>query len=215
MRVIYSVKQCSKCHITKEKKDFYKRSASGDGLSPKCKNCIKEEQKTRGPIYYQKNKEIIRAKHREWHEKNKKSVSERKTKCRRLNPEKAKKQQQEYRKKNKERIKKYHTEYNKRDYVRFTQACRSRIREALKNKSKKAFGTEELLGCSIKELKSYLELKFEDGMNWQNFGDWHIDHIKPCSSFDLSKESEQKKCFHYTNLQPLWKHDNLSKGSKY
>jgi hypothetical protein len=53
-------------------------------------------------------------------------------------------------------------------------------------------------------------------MNWQNhkrFG-WHIDHIKPCSSFDLSKEEEQLACFHYTNLQPLWWHENLKKSNK-
>jgi len=51
-------------------------------------------------------------------------------------------------------------------------------------------------------------------MSWNNHGEWHIDHIKPCTSFDLSKLSEQKKCFHYKNLQPLWAKDNLSKGAK-
>jgi len=54
-------------------------------------------------------------------------------------------------------------------------------------------------------------------MNWNNYGyyGWHIDHIKPCSSFDLSKDLEQRKCFHYTNLQPLLAKDNLEKGAKY
>jgi hypothetical protein len=49
-------------------------------------------------------------------------------------------------------------------------------------------------------------------MSWSNYGKWHVDHIKSCASFDLSKEDEQRKCFHYTNLQPLWAEENLSKG---
>ena len=52
-------------------------------------------------------------------------------------------------------------------------------------------------------------------MTWENHGEWHIDHIKPCASFNLLNEDEQKKCFHYTNLQPLWASENLSKGCKY
>ena len=54
-------------------------------------------------------------------------------------------------------------------------------------------------------------------MKWDNHGlyGWHIDHIQPCNSFDLSNEEEQKKCFHYSNMQPLWAFDNLSKGAKY
>ena len=51
-------------------------------------------------------------------------------------------------------------------------------------------------------------------MSWENYGEWHIDHIKPCASFALSIEEEQHKCFHYSNLQPLWSIDNLKKGSK-
>ena len=57
--------------------------------------------------------------------------------------------------------------------------------------------------------------KFVSGMSWENYGKWHIDHIKPCASFNLLEEDEQKKCFHYTNLQPLWAKDNLKKGGKY
>ena len=54
-----------------------------------------------------------------------------------------------------------------------------------------------------------------EGMSWENHGDWHVDHIRPCCSYDLTIEEEQKKCFHYTNLQPLWAEENLSKGGAY
>ena len=65
-------------------------------------------------------------------------------------------------------------------------------------------------------LKKHLESTFKKGMNWEKFkkGVIHIDHIRPCVSFDLSKPEEQAKCFHYTNLQALWAHENLSKGAK-
>jgi len=72
-----------------------------------------------------------------------------------------------------------------------------------------------LLGCSISFLKIFLEAKFKEGMTWENHGEWHIDHIKPCASFNLLNDDEQKKCFNYTNLQPLWALENLSKGFKY
>ena len=77
--------------------------------------------------------------------------------------------------------------------------------------------TLEMIGCSAIELKDYIESKFQDGMSWENYGreGWHIDHIRPCASFDLSDPKQQEECFHYENLQPLWAKDNLSKGSHY
>lgn len=96
------------------------------------------------------------------------------------------------------------------------KTLRSRLNNALKKQnSTKQNETVELLGCSISFLKGFLEAKFKEGMTWENHGEWHIDHIKPCASFNLLDEEEQKKCFHYTNLQPLWAAENLSKGSKY
>lgn len=76
--------------------------------------------------------------------------------------------------------------------------------------------TEKLIGITIKELKLYIEKQFKDDMTWDNYGfyGWHIDHIIPLSSFDLTKAEEQKKAFHYTNLQPLWAKENMQKGSK-
>lgn len=92
---------------------------------------------------------------------------------------------------------------------------RSRTRFALK-KNVKSDTTENLLGCTIVFFQNYFESLFIDGMTWELFmqGEIHIDHKIPCKLFDLSKEDEQKKCFHYTNLQPLFKEDNLKKGTK-
>lgn len=94
---------------------------------------------------------------------------------------------------------------------------RGRIRVAFKRylKGAKQRATLELLGCSLDFLKSHIESQFKAGMTWQNWTlkGWHIDHIRPCDSFDLTDPEQQKICFHYSNLQPLWWHENLRKGA--
>jgi hypothetical protein len=70
--------------------------------------------------------------------------------------------------------------------------------------------------CKVcnEELWCHLESQFQQGMTKDNYGKWHVDHITPCARFDLTQPTEQKKCFHYTNLQPLWAEQNLKKGCK-
>jgi hypothetical protein len=77
--------------------------------------------------------------------------------------------------------------------------------------------TEKLLGCTFNEYKKYIESKFLPGMSWDNYNlyGWHIDHIKPLSSFNMSNETEQYAAFNYINTQPLWAIDNLHKSNKY
>jgi hypothetical protein len=110
---------------------------------------------------------------------------------------------------------KYRNElYAKDPYFRLYTCIRTRINKVIKNniKCKK---TLNLLGIpNVKFLKKYLESKFKDGMTWEKRGLIHIDHIIPCASFDLKDPKQQAKCFHYTNLQPLWAKENLSKGAK-
>lgn len=89
-----------------------------------------------------------------------------------------------------------------------------RINAAL-TKNRKSSTTLDLLGCSVATLSNHLEIQFTEGMVWDNHGEWHIDHIRPCASFDLSDPEQQRMCFHYTNLQPLWKFDNLSKNDSF
>jgi hypothetical protein len=98
---------------------------------------------------------------------------------------------------------------------RIRKNIRDRMRLAMCGSSKSKH-TIELLGCSVEELKKHLEKQFTEGMNWDNYGKkgWHIDHILPCASFDLTDPEQQKRCFHYTNLQPLWAEDNYKKRDK-
>jgi hypothetical protein len=89
--------------------------------------------------------------------------------------------------------------------------------------NKKCSGTADLLGCSIDDFKRHIESTWSEGMHWGNRGyqtsksekKWHIDHIRPCASFDLSDPEQQYQCFHYTNLQALWHEDNMKKSDQY
>lgn len=99
---------------------------------------------------------------------------------------------------------------------RMVHNLRKRVSNAIKSDAgEKATGTMELLGCSVQECRDHLEKQFTEGMTWENYGKWHIDHIKPCAKFKLEDPEEQKKCFHWTNLQPLWALDNIRKGDKW
>jgi hypothetical protein len=78
--------------------------------------------------------------------------------------------------------------------------------------TKKTSQTLTLLGCPLPSFMLYLESKFEAGMTWENYGEWHIDHIMPCAIFDLTQPEHQKRCFHFSNMQPLWAQDNRRKS---
>ena len=124
----------------------------------------------------------------------------------------------EYRKVNRIKLSNYQKEYVKNRLkidinFKLKHYLRVRISQVLKG-NPKIETTMKLVGCSLENLKKHLKSQFTSGMSFSNYGKWHIDHIKPCASFDLNKVSEQKKCFHYTNLQPLWALDNAIKGSR-
>lgn len=182
--MVIIVKQCSRC---KEHKQLASFSFLSKGLFSRgcyCRSCAF-------------------AKKSEWYEKHQKDVSE---------YNKTYKAKPEY----KTRRSKLRAERRKTDEsYRIADNYRRRINLALKGVGVKIGSTTKLLGCSIDKLKEHLEAQFEPWMTWENYGikGWHIDHIRPCSSFDLTKEKEQRKCFHYTNLAPLLWKDNISKGS--
>ena len=95
---------------------------------------------------------------------------------------------------------------------RIAHNLRGRLWLLVKNKQKHTF---EYLGMNSNEFKSWLEYQFDKNMNWDNYGTyWHIDHVKPCASFDLTKEEDIQKCSRWTNLRPLEKTLNNSKSAK-
>lgn len=119
----------------------------------------------------------------------------------------------EYRKRCKDKIAKADNEPQRK----IGKRLRTRIINALiRQDAKKSKRIRELLGATTAELKEHLEKQFKSGMSWENYGfrGWHIDHRLPLISFDLTKPEEQKKAFHYTNLQPLWARENQQKRSK-
>ena len=205
--------RCKECNLEGYKKDRE--------LAKKYRIKDPEKQKIYSKERYEKN-----CKNNEEYQKRNRDKA---NKWRENNKEKAMKTKKEYYKKNKkEIIKKTNQnrrnrkcEHNKRNDI--CMICnpltylislqRGRIHTVLNNKKDKH--TTEYLGCDKKTLYNHLEKQFKDGMSWEKQGEWHIDHIRPCASFNLELEDERMKCFHYTNLQPLWATDNLSKSDKY
>jgi hypothetical protein len=212
------MKKCNKCGIQKSIEKFNKSYIEKDGLQTYCRNCQKIYRvihKKQIAIRKKKYDETHKKETHEYYLKNKLKFAKR-IKIYRKNHIK---EREEYLQKYKKRIAQKANKYKKIRFktninYRILITLRTRLHIALKNNSK-FYTTKRLIGCSIKFLKQYLEKQFKQGMSWSNYGKWHIDHIQPCASFDLSKLSEQRKCFHYTNLQPLWAEENLRKGKKY
>ena len=148
--------------------------------------------------------------------KNKDHINEMRRK-RRQTPEGAKRlaaENKRYTTKHRKKITKKYLERRRKDPAfKMLTILRGRILDVLRGHSK-SDTTISMLGCTIEELWIHLEKKFTKGMTRENHGEWHVDHIKPCASFNLTEPEQQKICFHYTNLQPLWAIDNLKKGAK-
>lgn len=107
----------------------------------------------------------------------------------------------------------YRHKYRTNDKFRTQERIKARIRKLLRSYTK-TNKTRFLLGCTSEFIKKYIEDLFLPGMSWDNYGEWQLDHIVPCNYFDLSNELEQKICFNYRNLRPLWTFDNISKSDK-
>jgi hypothetical protein len=203
------MKQCETCREWKEEVEFAKDKET-------CKKCNRakglekikqakeklEKRKAAAKRRYAEHREKFRAEGRIWYAAHREQERER---CRKY-----------YQSHKKERLS-YMLRRGVNDSQFSTrQALQSRIYYAIKNADgKKSARTMELVGCTVQELMAYLKARFKPGMAWTNHGEWHIDHIKPCASFDLTDPEQQKACFHYTNLQPLWGGENIRKGAKY
>jgi hypothetical protein len=157
--------------------------------------------------YHRKHKEQKRATDRLYYQNNRDKILQ---------------QMREYGVRNKEAKRAYYRNryHEKKADIQFKlkHLLRSRLRSALINNGKRHSSklAEKFLGCQIDQFQEHIESLFETGMSWDNWSKhgWHIDHKIPLSSFDLTNENELRKACHYTNLQPLWAKENLSKGAK-
>ena len=176
----------------------------------------KDKIKAYDKIYQDVNKEKLKFAHKVYREANKDKVKVQTKVWREANKDKVKVQTKNYREANKDKIKKWFVNKFKTNVqFKLSHILRSRLHNALKNNQKTGSAVKDL-DCSVEELKQYLESKFQPGMSWDNWSldGWHIDHIKPLSSFDLTDRKQLLEACHYTNLQPLWAKDNLSKSDK-
>jgi len=188
------LKTCSKCYEKKPIEQFVK-------LTRQCKTCRDKTHKD----YRIRNATAIAKKRQSYWE------------------EKGRDAKRVWAKNNRDKVRGYSQRRRSKPNEKILNTCRGRVCKLLKTQNaRKHFKTIELIGCSVDFLKDYLESQFKDGMSWDNYGNpngdhtncWHIDHIIPCSSFVLTDPEQQKKCFHYTNLQPLWAKDNIRKHAK-
>lgn len=201
------LKKCNRCKQELETSCFHKNKAFPDGLAHYCKPCRNQYYKDSpsAQAYNKKypieQREKRRATVRKSYEKNKIKISNRRRERYRLNKEKHAL---------KERKRRENIQYKIKSNVS------RRIRSYFK-KWKFNLKTTDILGCSAEFFKNYIESKFKDGMSWNNYGmyGWHLDHIKPCVCFDLTDEKQLRECFHYSNFQPLWASENISKGSQF
>lgn len=218
---VFFMKKCCRCNIDKPYSEFSKSKDRPSGLYPACKVC----EKIRNDKYKEKNREKLRAAGKEYVAKNKDRLKIYRDKIRDTQivyfKERYATKKEEINSKRRSGQGKSVRNIRQRKrmenlHERIKARCSCRIWHAIKNNIKTA-RTIELLGCNIEFLISHLESKFTVGMTWENYGrwGWHIDHIKPCSKFDLSQPQQQRECFHYTNLQPLWAADNIRKFNKY
>jgi hypothetical protein len=216
--------------IIKKKKNYYQKNKTILLEKQKIYREQNKEHKAKtDKLYLLKNRERLLEYKKDYYQKNKKHFSEIGKNYRKEKADEIR----EYRLKNRDRILKRKRDWsrenikhvlqyvkNKRDtdiQYKIRNCIRNRINSAIVyQKTTKYSSSLELLGCSTQNAKKHIEKQFKEGMSWENYGHktWHIDHIVPCASFDLTDLEQQKKCFHYTNLQPLWAHENLSKGSK-
>lgn len=172
--------------------------------------------------YYEKNREKLIAINKASYEKYRDVNIQKRKKWYQNNKEKHAADRTEYELKNKDRLRaarrKWENNKLRTDCAyKLHKNIAGRIRFELKGVSKKSDKTEEIIGCTITELKIFIENQFSDGMTWDNWGinGWHIDHRIPLSWFNLENENCRKMAFNYKNMQPLWSEENLKKKNYY
>jgi len=209
---VITSKVCSKCNIEKDIDKFHKHIKSKDGYCWSCIECNNYKNLIENREEFERNaannmKKCIHCKEVKSLDhffKDKKTKLGVKPNCKICL----------------QKRKQIYTNNKKKTDPRYKIECtlRIRLRKLVKNningKNSKGNIFNKFIGCTTNELIKHLESKFTDNMSWSNHGQWHIDHIIPCSNFNFLDPDEHNKCFHYTNLQPLWGIDNIKKSNK-
>lgn len=236
---------CKTCHKEYSQKYYEENKETINANSKEYHQQNKEHIALQQKQYYESNKEDILEKQKLYYEENKEKITEYSKNWYNENKEQILNNHKIYRDKNKEKSKQYYlenkehlSEYNKKYYEDNKSTIIKKVVEYERNKLKTDFifkliknirtsfkewlngfkkdkRTFEYVNCTKDELVSHLESLFLEGMTWENYGEWHIDHIKPLSSFDPTKEEDMHEAWSKENLQPLWAKDNIKKGNKY
>jgi UDP-2,3-diacylglucosamine pyrophosphatase LpxH len=194
------MKVCSACHTEKDDSEFYPGSN-------RCKSCTKAWVRT----YYKEHKAEHDKRVKDWRKRNADKVRANNKKY--ISKERSKNYYLQHKRELCEKVKVYRRNRYKTDPLfRLSIAVRSIVRRAIKTQR-----TEQALGCTFAEFKSYIESKFTEGMTWDNFGKhgWHVDHIRPLSWFDVTDPNQVLVANHFSNLQPKWACDNWSKNNRH
>lgn len=219
------MKKCSTCKTNKSLSEFNKNKCRKDGYANRCKNCFKEYRtKNKDKIFLMKqkyrneNKEKIAQTLADYYLNNKDTKINYNKNYYTNNKQKIQKQKREYETRPETinlRKARFNTRYYSDINFKLKNNLRARLRLAIKRGSKLGSSVRDL-GCSIEKLKLWLEMHWQDGMSWDNYGPkgWHIDHIIPLASLDLTNKEQFLKAVHFTNLQPLWAEDNYDKKDK-
>lgn len=195
-------------NIKRSQKEFHERN-------PHYEAMIRRNWRKKNPEKDKAISDRFLAKHRD------RILAERRRK-RRLNINGYRDRQEQWRKNNRDKVilarrRRYPIRRQSLAY-RIECSLRARINAFVRGTRNKSASTISLLGCSLDDFKIYLESKFESGMTWENYGKgsgkWNIDHIMPCAIFDLTKPEHQRRCFHFSNMQPLWEPENIRKHAK-
>ena len=221
------INTCIRCKKSKPLHLFYRNNKMKNGYINVCKECGKKEAKK----WRDKNKEKVESYIKKYRNKNIEKTKQDQHNWRKNNVEKTreylkkymskpdyKSKKKKYRETHKEQIKENRKQYRLNNKV--SLYLRSRLSKILKTKRiNKQNSTMKYIGCSTNELKRHLEKQFTEGMSWDNYGKWHIDHIIPFNYYTKEcgglTEENLYKVMNYKNLQPLWAIDNLLKNGKY
>lgn len=202
---LIDIKRCTQCGSFKSFSDFHIAKDKTSGYQNHCKECAHKKRKT----YYENNKQDSIQKSIEWKSNNKDRVSE----LRKIQNSKS-----EQKEKNRNYVKqRRHNDPRFKLRANFSNLLSYHISKTSHTcLRKRERSWENIVGYTLDDLRKNLESKFQEGMTWENYGDWHIDHILPDSSFSYTsfEDDEFKKCWSLNNLQPLWAKDNLTKSNK-